>query len=55
MLVPGDIPSWNKAISDFISLGKAEASFSPEFVPTLKTMVDSDEAIYRKILNEAKC
>lgn len=55
LLVPGDIPSWNKAISDFISLGKAEASFSPEFVPTLKTMVDSDEAIYRKILDEAKC
>lgn len=51
LVPPGDIPQWHAAIKDFISTGKTKIMIPVSNIPTLKKMIDSDEAVYRELIN----
>ena len=51
LVPPGDIPQWHAAIKDFISTGKTKIMIPVSNIPTLKKMIDSDEAVYEELIN----
>ncbi len=52
LLPPGDVNEWRRAIINFISSGKTEVMIPASNIPTLKKMVDSNEAICKELIND---
>ncbi len=52
LLLPGDIPSWSAAITEFIKTAQPPCRFPKESVPTLSAMTDAVEDIYRQLVKE---
>ena len=52
LIAPGDIPSWSKAINEFIDTGKAKVKIPLSNIPTLEKMVNETEAVYREVLEK---
>lgn len=52
LLQPGDIPAWNTALKNFIINKTADLYIPLSAVPTLKKMVDEDEAIYAGLIEK---
>ena len=51
LVPPGDIPQWHAAIKDFICTGRTKIMIPVSNIPTLKKMIDSDEAVYEELIN----
>ena len=49
LLEPGNLKSWNRAISFFITTKTADAYFPVANVPTLAAMADAVENIYNSL------